>query len=253
MPPFDRTPDKPQPFGYKVLWFAVKASDPAAVLDALEIGAGTPANWASGLAAAYGEPDALTAEPWLFVSPPVDGWVLVVSTSLPYPVAIDANRDIGERFDRLLARLTGRFDEVQFFGSHRVVSFVTWARAATGKPTSLFGFADADVLVNAGEQTPEEARLGFPDLSGLSPLDAAERMFTLAEEQDTRERALVATGLSPAEARSRVLQDGRDALPDETDVTDLAALWSLDPIGLEHGDPPPGVGLAARLPSDLAQ
>src|SRR5215471_10502176 len=52
MPSFDQTPDKPQSFGYKVSWFAVEASDPALVLDALGLEKGTPANWASGLAAA---------------------------------------------------------------------------------------------------------------------------------------------------------------------------------------------------------
>jgi hypothetical protein len=27
MPSFDQTPDAPQPFGFKILWFAVKAAD----------------------------------------------------------------------------------------------------------------------------------------------------------------------------------------------------------------------------------
>jgi hypothetical protein len=53
MPSVDQMPDKPVPFGYKVSWFAVKASDRAQVLDALEFGRGTPANWASGLAARF--------------------------------------------------------------------------------------------------------------------------------------------------------------------------------------------------------
>jgi hypothetical protein len=52
MPSFDQTPDKPAPFGFKISWFAVKATDPAAVLDALEFKEAMPANWASGLAAA---------------------------------------------------------------------------------------------------------------------------------------------------------------------------------------------------------
>ena len=36
MPSFDQTPSRPKiPFAYKVNWFAVKASDPASVLDTL--------------------------------------------------------------------------------------------------------------------------------------------------------------------------------------------------------------------------
>lgn len=44
MPSFDQTPDEPEPFGFKVSWFAVKASDPASVLDAFELREATPAN-----------------------------------------------------------------------------------------------------------------------------------------------------------------------------------------------------------------
>ena len=36
-------------------------------------------------------------------------------------------------FDVLFSRLMQRFDDVQFFGSHRVADFVSWARALNGK------------------------------------------------------------------------------------------------------------------------
>ena len=55
MPSFDQTPDAPEPFGFKISWFAVKAAGPAAVLDALAFGEAVPANWSSGLAAAHGD------------------------------------------------------------------------------------------------------------------------------------------------------------------------------------------------------
>src|SRR5262249_43189589 len=157
------------PFGYKVSWFAVRASDSAAVVDALEFGVATPANWRSGLSAAGRRDD-----PSVFVSPPVAGWVLVVGFSLPYPVAAtqslpvadtQALREIGRKLDVLLARLAKRFDEVQFFGSYRVVDFVAWARAQNGKPTRVFSFADGEVFANAGEQTSEEASLNFANLT----------------------------------------------------------------------------------------
>ena len=53
-----------------------------------------------------------------------------------------------------------RFDDVQFFGSHRGVDFVAWARALNGKPVRIFAFAD-EVMANFGKQTPEEAKLAF--------------------------------------------------------------------------------------------
>lgn len=247
MPSFDQTPDKPGPFGFKVSWFAVKASDPASVLDALELGEATPANWASGLEAAYGRSH--KDDPWVFISPPLSGWVLVVGFSLPYP-AIETHHDIGRRFDVLFSRLMKRFDDVQFFGSYRVVGLVAWARALNGKPVRSFAFAD-EVMANFGEQTSEEMKLGFADLSGLSPSEACEKIFRIAEEQDAQQNALVASGLSRREARARARQNGR-AIPGEKDVIELAALWSIDPTQLPKSNPP-RLGLAVRLPKDLAQ
>jgi hypothetical protein len=248
MPAFDQTPDKPKSFGFKVLWFAVKAADHASVLDALEVGEATPANWASGLAAMYG--DSPSSDRWVFASPPVNGWVLVVGSSLPYPT-IETHHDIGKRFDVLFSRLLKRFNDVQFFGSHRVADFVTWARALNGKPIRIFDFADGQVLANVGEQTSEEAKLGFVNLTGLSPSEALDKIFAMAEEEDAKENRLVANGLSPREARTKVRQSRRSPFLDETDVVDLAALWSIDPSRLEDQDHPLSLGLAARLPENL--
>jgi hypothetical protein len=168
---FDETPDKPKGFGFKVLWFAVKAADPASVLDALEFGERTPANWASGLATVY--------------------------------------------------------------------------RAWSG--------SNGEVLANLGERTPEVAKLGIINLTGLSPSDAVDRIFKIVSEQQDEADALVASGLSRREALARVRQNGRGSFPSETDVVQLAALWSIDPSRLEEQDHPVGSGLAARLPKDLMQ
>ena len=83
---FDQTPDRPQPFGFKVNWLALKTSDPLAVVDALDLKETTPANWESGLAVVYGY------DPWIFVSPPVGGWVLAVGVSLPYSHSRNSTR-----------------------------------------------------------------------------------------------------------------------------------------------------------------
>jgi hypothetical protein len=244
MPSFDQTPDAPEPFGFKILWFAVKAADPASVLDALEFGEATPANWVSGLAAAYGD--------WIFVSPKVGDWVLVAGLSLPYPT-IETHDDSGKRFDVLLSRLMQRFDEVQFFGSHRVSDFVAWARAVKGKPTRIFAWSGSNgaVLANVGEQTPEEARLGLANLSGLSPSDATDKIFAIEEEQSAEEEKLVASGLSRREAIKLARKKLGGGFPTETDVVELAALWSIDPSRLEDQDHPLGLGLAVRLPDNL--
>ena len=66
----------------------------------------------------------------MFASPPVSGWVFVAGFWLPYPVApTERHHEIGKKFDVLFSRLMKRFDDVQFFGSYRVVDFAAWARA----------------------------------------------------------------------------------------------------------------------------
>ena len=235
-PAFDRTPDKPEPFGYKVSWFAVRTADPALVLDALELGAGTPANWASGLAAVYARGE----DRWVFISPPLNGWVMAISTDWPYPT-IETQQEIGRKFDLLFSRLMKRFDDVQFFGRHRVSDFATWARAVNGEPKRLFGWigSNGEVFMNFGDQTPEEAKLGLVDLTGLSLQDSTDAIFKAAEEDGEKQDAGE--------------ESARRAFPDEDVVVELAGLWSIDPSMLHEQDIPPGVGLAARLPNALRQ
>ena len=67
------------------------------------------------------------------------------------------------------------------------------------------------------------------------------------------EAALIAGGLSGREARAKLRQNGLHAFVDETDVVKLAGLWSIDPTLLSNEDHTASLGLAARLPKDLAQ
>jgi hypothetical protein len=256
MASFNLTPCKPQSFGYKVSWFAVKAADPEAVLAALEFGKGTPANWTSGLAAASRDPRYRNTGPWVFLSPSISGWVLVVSFGLPYPVAPGLpDHEIGKKFDVLFARLMRQFDDVQFFGSYRVVGFVAWARALQGRPVRVFAYADGDgeVRANIGQQTPEEAKLRFADLSGLSPTAARDKLNEMAKQREAEESALVAKGLTPRDAHAKVQKNAREPFPDEHDVVQLAGLWSIDPSRLSHQLYPPALGLAATLPRNMMQ
>lgn len=221
MPNLNKTPDRPINFGYKVNWFAVKAKDPATVAAALDIGPGIPSNWASGMAAAYGDTCREDQKQWIFISPPVNGWIFVIGSHLPYPVmhTPDRHGGIGQQFDSLFSRLNNHFPEVQFFGSYRVVGFVAWARAKAGKIERVFSFGDGDVYANIGKQSREEASLAFQDLSGLSPSAASERIFGV---------------------------DGK--LPDESDVLRLSNLWSIDPENLSEKELPEGLGLVVQLP-----
>lgn len=220
---YDIQPAKPEDFGYKINWFAVKSTDSKAVAMALQLDDGVHANWPAGVAAAYSDNN----EKSIFVSPSTHGWVLVIGSSLPYPVANSNKKDelaIGKKFNILLSRLTSHFEEVQFFGSHRVVGFVSWVRAINGHSIREFSFADGTVYANSGAHTEAETELHIPDISNLLPDAAADRL--LSENSH---------------------------IPDEDDVIKLVGLWSIDPGKLSHNAASTDVGLVIRLPKELAQ
>jgi len=256
MPSFDQTPDLPVSFGHCVSWFAVSTSDPARVVDALDLGEGTSANWASGLAAAAPTRASSMASkesgPWIFVSPPVSGWTLIVGDWLPCPYARTEQRaDIGQKFDVLFSRLMKHFADVQFFTSNRVADFYVWARAQGGESKRVFTFGDGTVYENIGKQTPEEAKLKLANFSGLTASAAGEKFWELVKQQEAERSAFIAKGLSFREAMKTVLRNGRSVFPNERDVADLAELWSVNPEDLESEDHPVGLGWVFRLPESL--
>lgn len=254
-PHFDPTPDLPEGFGYKVNWFAVRAPDPAVVLEALGLAPEAAANWSTGTAASYRWSASQEVAKWVFASPAINGWVFLVGKSLPYPIHTEDGDHcgIGRAFDEIFERLKSRFEEVQFFGSYRVVGFVAWARAVRGTPDRVFAFGDGSVYANIGKQAPEEAALGFPCLEGLSVPDATDRIFALAGEQGARQDALVASGVPAHEAIALARQGKAGVILDEDDVVALAGLWSVNPAQLDDRSlaQEPGVGLVARLPEDM--
>ncbi len=140
------------------------------------------------------------------------------------------------------SKLYSHFDEVQFFGSYRVVGFESWAKASDGKMIRAFSYADGSVYANIGQQTKEEKELNFLDLSGLSTEDSTNKIF---EQAEIREQS---------EEHDRFLKQAinhknqtRD-IPTEGDATDIANLWSLDPTNLPNFYQTKGVGFIGFLP-----
>lgn len=218
-------PDVPEDFGLKINWFAVNTSDVGAVLKALNLGTGQIANWSSGVRSAYSSRIGGYEKDLAFITPPVNGWVMVAGASLPYPVMHTADRHdgIGSAFDILYARLGACFSDVQFFGSYRGVGFVAWARMQTGEISRMFAFGDGDVYANIGTQTAEEVALGLPELNSLSLEEATAKMF-----------------------------NGETSLPDEEAPLLLAERWSINPGKLTAMALPSACGIVVELPNTNA-
>lgn len=194
------TPDRPRAFGYGASWLAMRAGDPASVAEALGLAAVEASGWRTGLEAAkLGYP---------FVTPPVDGWVLVVGFQMPEALGLSEDPE----WQELMARLSARFGEVQCFANQRVVDHYAWARFVAGEERRYFVYL-GETLADRGVPSEEEGRL-----EGRSAARAGPSAGSVA---------------SPP--------------PDEDRVLALAGLWSLDPRSLEERERPAGVGRVGRL------
>ena len=202
LPDIDDTPDRPVRFGWKIYWLAVPADDTDAVVSALQASdrrfADSEArrcNWRSALDRIF----ANFHNPEVFVTPPVDGWVLLVNWE-PSDETVDDYRST-------LEGLSSEFGEAYAFGSHRGVGLSMYAAARDGELLRCVYQADGTQYIDVGETLREEEELGF-----LTMDEVVER--TSGEIDDHEADAIW------------------QRLPGEQEVVDLAAELSLDPTSL---------------------
>ena len=145
--PIDATPDTPKPFGYKIGWLAIKSTDTSRVVASLPIRDVEPANWATGIPAAYAK--------YVFVSPPTRGWTLV-----PSFLAVGIGDE--ERWRDLIQSLSSKFGEVQGFASYRVPEHHAWLRCEDGIETrALIHTGESGRFESRGNATEAEITLGY--------------------------------------------------------------------------------------------
>jgi hypothetical protein len=148
-------------FGYKTAWIAARSTDAARVIRALDLRGTAPSTGEAGVDASYEDHDAGYGRK-VFVTRPIDGWTLAVSTGF-FRHADDNPPSFGDWIARLSAELGC---EVQYFSTHRVVETHCWARAVDGELQRAYGYSGAsgEVMVDFGEKTEEEAEdLSLPD------------------------------------------------------------------------------------------
>lgn len=125
-------------------WLAVRAATPERVRSALGLSRFAPCSWAEGM----------TGEHEFFISPRLNGWVIVTGLAIPTP-----DEDVDECF-RFLVSLSRKLGHVQFFHAQRVSHHHAWARLDDGYVTRAYAWADGTVW-NQGPQTMPEIELGL--------------------------------------------------------------------------------------------
>lgn len=131
-------------FGYKCAWLAIRDRTPAQVIAAVPVKDARAASWTDGIDAAY--------EGRLFVTPAIDGWVLVA----------------GKIFDALdpprITALSRALDtDVQGFVSHRVVEQHAWMWARAGVMVRAFGYLGESDQILFDDGAPTDAELAIGD------------------------------------------------------------------------------------------
>jgi hypothetical protein len=185
-------------------WLAVKSGNLQVVQSALGLHNPTPCSWTDGMAR--------VGDQKLFVSPPVNGWILVVGSLLPEP-----GEDVDVCF-RFLQRLSRELGEVQFFSVNRAVGHHAWARFETGRATRGYAWA-GETLWNQGHKTWAERKLG------LTCYDYCEGNSRDQFAQRERGRA-------------------------NTDkILLLASMWSVDPSSIEDNAVTDALGVSGDLSS----
>ena len=195
VPDFDSTiPTQPRSFGYKTSWLAIKSQDAQGVSNALNLEPEHHVNWTCGMTRSIGRPEfGFTG---VFVTPPVDGWILVLGLANYLPT--DTNR-----FVALMKKLSVQFGTAHFYGSDRRVGYVAWGKWISGETIRYFSSVEDD-FVNIDHTTEEEMTLGSPDITDMSLTQ-----YLIAIEEDG------------------------SFFPDESEVLSTAALWSIDPSELD--------------------
>jgi hypothetical protein len=192
---FDATPDVPVGFGYKSQWIAVKTTKTEEIAKELNLTNIQAANWSTGIEGAY--------EGYYFISPPVKGWTIVVNALMP-----DLTDSSSEMPLNIIQKLSAKYEEAYYFGSHRVVEYYAYAKAVKGELVRAYAYLgeSGETVINLGELSSKELIHNFN--------------FTDLDDEDPH-------------------------LPDEEHIIVMSKEWAIDPL-MEDSELKVGVGLVGQ-------
>ena len=185
-------------------WMAVKSRNPEDV--ARSIGLHEPRLCAVGNALSGLEADLL------FVSPPVNGWVIVMGDRLPGP-----DSDIDRCF-RFLTETSERVGHVQYFHGNPMLGHHAWAKVIERQVSRAYVWT-GETTWNQGETSIGEQKCGMHSFDYFAD-DDEESAYQLWE----------------------IVRQNVEQLPL------LASIWSVDPVALEDEAMRTKPGWVGRMP-----
>ncbi len=127
-----------------VCWLDIRTASPERVQAALGLSRLAPCSWSEGM----------TGEHEFFISPRVNGWVIVTGLAIPTP-----DDDVDECFHFLIS-LSRKLGHVQFFHAEKFLYNHAWARLDDGCVTRAYAWT-GETVWNQGAKTMSEIELGL--------------------------------------------------------------------------------------------
>jgi hypothetical protein len=125
-------------------WLAIRSVNPEAIQAALGLSRSVPCSWSEGMAGGHE----------FFISPRVNGWVIVTGLALPTP-----DDDVDACF-LFLTALSRKLGHVQYFHAEKFTHHHAWARVDDGCVTRAYAWA-GETVWNQGAKTMPEIELGL--------------------------------------------------------------------------------------------
>jgi hypothetical protein len=177
-------------------WVAVRSGNPYLIQAALGLHKPIPCSWEEGLCAAQ--------ERKLFVSPSINGWVLVIGAHLP-----DPGEDVDKCF-QFLAELSRKVGHVQFFSANRVVNHHAWVQMQQGIVQRAYAWTGRTAW-NQGRMTSAEIELGLRCLDYTDVPEPSRFAQVDPFQQNTERVSMLAArwSIDPAAVDPRRLRESR--------------------------------------------
>jgi hypothetical protein len=175
-------------------WLAIRSRNLLAVQTALRLDNAKSCSWTEGL----------SSDRRLFLSPPLQGWILVMGAGLP-----DPSEDVDECF-RFLVELSRRVGHVQLFKADATLMHHAWARVEAGRVVRAYAWAGGTIWTQ-GAKTQAESDLVMKCYGyGESARPAAWGFNELIASNVEKVPMLAARwSLNPAEIDARLVERSR--------------------------------------------